>query len=186
MSSTAPTRDPSAPGLAGKVALWVWLVIAPVIALALAALFLATSGDLHGLEATYPRGLAVLVALLAIVSIRRDAAEARRDRLISATAVDSDVEPVDTDAGAVDLEGRRGVGMATGRTLAFVAVLVVTTWLMGTIGFFPAATLLILGGLVVLGVRSPLRVASYTVGVVAIAYLLFVEALGVRFPSPWS
>jgi len=181
MSRTAPTVGTSAPGLARKAALSIWLVITPVITLALAALFLATSGDLQGLEATYPRALAGLVALLAVISIWRDSIEARRDRVSHPSA-----GSVEADANAGGLEGRRGVGMAAGRALAFAAVLVVTTWLMGVIGFLPAATLLILGGLVVLGVRSPLKVIGYTVGVIAVAHLLFVEALGVPFPSPWN
>lgn len=164
-----------------------WLVSAPVIALALAAMFLITSGDLEGIEGSYPRGLAVLVALLAVVSIWRDAAEARRDQATAAPALaGAGSVGADADMDDVGLEGRRGVGMAAGRVGAFVAVLVVTTWLMGLIGFFPAATLLVSGGLVVLGVRSPLKVIVYTVGVVAVAYLVFVEALGVPFPAPWN
>jgi Tripartite tricarboxylate transporter TctB family len=167
--------------LAGKLARSLWLVITPMIALALAALFLAASVDLHGPEATYPRGLAVLIALLALVSVWRDAAEAG-----PAAASGADDRPVDQDADEAGPEGRRGVGVAAGRTLAFVVMLVLTTWLMGMIGFFPAATLMILAGLVILGVRSVRNVVAYTAGVVGVAYLLFVEALGVRFPAPWS
>jgi hypothetical protein len=164
--------------LAGKAARSLWLVSTPLIALAVAALFLAASGDLHGLEAAYPRGLAVLIALLAVVSVWRDAVAAR-----PSGSADG---PADPDAEEVAPEGGRGVGMAAGRTVAFIAVLVLTSWLMGLIGFFPAATLLILGGLVILGVRAPRTVLAYTVAVVGVAYLLFVEALGVPFPAPWS
>lgn len=164
--------------LAGKAARSLWLVSTPVIALAVAALFFAASGDLHGLEAAYPRGLAVLIALLAVVSVWRDAVAAHPSEPADG--------PVDPDAEEVAPEGGRGVGIAAGRTVAFVAVLVLTSWLMGVIGFFPAATVLIVGGLVVLGVRAPRKVVVYTVAVVGVAYLLFVEALGVPFPAPWS
>jgi putative tricarboxylic transport membrane protein len=169
--------------LAGKAARSLWLVSTPLIALAVAALFLAASGELHGLEAAYPRLLAVLIALLAVVSVWRDAVDARRT---PADPSGAEVGPVDPDAEEVAPEGGRGVGMAAGRTVAFVAVLVLTSWLMGMIGFFPAATLLVLGGLVILGVRAPRTVLAYTVAVVGVAYLLFVEALGVPFPAPWS
>lgn len=172
MASRTSTPDL---GPAAKAVRSIWLISAPLLALALAALFVAESRDITGLEGTYPRVLAAVVALLAAVSIGRDTVEARRER--SATAARSADGP---------LEGRRGEGVAGGRLALFVAVLVVSIGLMGWIGFFPAATLLVLGGLLVLGVRSAVKVVAYTVGVVVVAHLLFVEALGVAFPAPWN
>jgi putative tricarboxylic transport membrane protein len=164
--------------MAGKVTRSLWPVVTPVITLALATLFLATSGELNGLEATYPRALAVLVALLAIISIWRDAVGMHRTRVAEPAENRTD----DAEPAARGPEDHHRAG----RVLGLVAVLAVTTWLMGVIGFFPAAALLLLGGLLILGVRTPLTVVAYTVGIVALAYLLFVEALGVPFPDPWS
>jgi hypothetical protein len=153
--------------------------VTPVIALALAVLFLAASGELHGLEAAYPRALAIVVALLAVVSMGLDAVGAHRNPV---AATPENGEPVDQDGRTPGSQERHPAGPVLG----LVAVLAVTTWLMGVIGFFPAAALLLLGSLVILGVRTPFKVVAYTAGVVAIAYLLFVEALGVPFPNPWS
>lgn len=184
---TSGTQDsePRRLGAGGRAARSLWLVIAPLIALALALLFLLSSGDITGREAAYPRGLAVVVALLAIVSLWSDSVEARRDR--ARTDSVPPTRSVDDEPEDVGLEGRRGAGLAVGRVVAFVAVTSVGVYLMGPLGFFVAGTLLVGGGLVVLGVRSPWRVIAYTAGLITVAYFLFVEALRVPFPpAPWS
>ena len=76
---------------------------------------------------------------------------------------------------------------AVTRVLALAGVTVLSVYLMSWLGFFIPAALLVAGGIVVLGIRSPWRVAAYTAGIVVAAHLLFVEALRVPFPpAPWS
>ena len=160
-----------------------WTAAAPLIALALALLFLASSGDITGREAAYPRLLAVLVSVLAVFSIVNDLREARAER---ATAAESGLD-LHADAEDDGFEGRRGAGVHVRRVLLFIALTVLSVYLMNVVGFFLPAFLLLGGGLVVLGVRSPWRVVAYTVGLVGVAYLLFVQALQVPFPpAPWS
>lgn len=171
----------------GGAARALWLVSTPLLALALALLFLLTSGALTGREATYPRVLAVVVAVLAVVSLWRDSVEARREKASTGPAAPATKGDESDELDDEDPEGRRGAGLAVGRIIVLVAVTAVAIYLMGLLGFFIPAALLVGGGLVVLGVRSPWRVAAYTAGLVIGAYLLFVEALRVPFPAtPWS
>lgn len=162
----------------GGVGLSLWLVAAPLAMLLLAAAFLLGSGELEGREAAYPRVLAVIVIALAAVSVVKDLGSGR---VLFTTA------PRDVAEDETDLEGSRGRGLAGRRVLAFFVVAVVSVWLMSWVGFFLPALLLVGVGVVVLGVRTPWKVAAYTVGLVAVAYVVFVEALQVPFPPvPWS
>jgi hypothetical protein len=158
-----------------------WLMATPLLMLLLALLFLATSGNVTGREAGYPRVLAGLVGALALVSLVRDHSDGHR-------AADPEPHGADDDLADPDeLEGRRGAGVAVRRILAFLGVSGLAVVLMSYLGFFVPAFLLLAGGLVVLGVRTPWKVVVYSVGVVLTAYLLFVEALKVPFPpAPWS
>lgn len=164
------------------------MAAAPLIMLLLALLFLLTSGELTGREAGYPRVLAVIVAVLSAVAVFRDIVGARDEGVDSepAAAHPGDDEMEHHDA-ADDPEGRRGAGLAVPRVLGFLAVSVVAVVLMNYLGFFAPALLLLGGGLYVLGIRSPWKVAAYTALLVTASYLLFVEALQVPFPpAPWS
>lgn len=164
-----------------------WLAAAPLFMLLLALVFLLSSGELTGLEANYPRLLAVIVAVMAVASIIGDYREGRQ-ALAAETppphgnaSHDDDLEDPD------GLEGRRGVGLAVPRLLGFLALALVSVFLMNYLGFFAPAFLLVGGGLLVLGVRTPWKVVLYTLGVIGVAYVLFVEALQVPFPpAPWS
>lgn len=169
-----------------------WLVAVPLFALVLAGVILATSGEISGREGNYPRVLAVVIVIMAVVSIRSDYVQARRET--SGETV-PEVDPEDPDAhaellheeGGEDFESSRGAGVAGRRVAALAAVTGLSIYLMTWLGFFIPAALLVGGGLIVLGVRSWWKVAVYTAGIVVGAYLLFVEALGVPFPpAPWS
>ena len=178
---TRPSPTSPSPASRAGVGLSVWLVAAPLFMLLLAAAFLLSSGELSGREATYPRVLALLVIVLAAVSIAKDLTSGRR------VFAGTPAAPGDDDATDDDLEGRRGQGLAVRRVLAFFAIAVVSVWLMSWVGFFLPALLLVGAGVFVLGVRTPWKVAAYTIGLVTVAYLVFVEALQVPFPPPpWS
>lgn len=184
-----PSADGARPVSGGRrVGRSLWLMAAPLFMLVLALLFLASSTELTGREALYPQVLAVLVAVLAVVSMRGDHREGTAQLEQAApssrrgdVAVDDDLDDPD------DVEGRRGIGLAAGRVLAFLLVAVVAVTLMSYLGFFLPSVLLVGGGLLVLGVRTPWKVVAYTAGVVLVAYGLFVELLQVPFPpAPWS
>lgn len=178
MSRPAPTGPAATSRLGAGLALW--LVAAPLVMLLLAVVFLLNSSELSGREAAYPRVLAVIVIALAAVSIVKDLTSGR---LVFADAP-SQTRPA---TAADDPEGQRGRGLAARRVVTFFAVAVVSVWLMSWVGFFLPALLLVGAGVYVLGVRTPWKVAAYTVGLVAAAYTVFVEALQVPFPpAPWS
>jgi len=189
--STPPAAGRPGPGRSssgsrrGGAARSAWAVAVPLFALALAVLFLATSGDITGREGSYPRVLAGVVVVLALLSLVRDHADARRESAVAPTAGTEDED--DPDSEAASFEGGRGVGVAVRRVLAFAGVSVLAVYLMSWLGFFIPAALLVAGGVLVLGIRSPWRVVVFTVALVGIAHLLFVEALKVPFPTaPWS
>lgn len=176
---TSPRSSRSGPVLA------LWLVTAPLVMLLLAVAFLLSSGELTGREGTYPRVLAVVVIALAGVSVVKDLTSGRRTFAAARTGTagaaagerDEDHDP----------EGQRGLGLAVRRVVGFFGLALVCVWLMTWVGFFLSALLLVGAGVVVLGVRTPWKVAAYTAGVVGAAYVVFVEALQVPFPpAPWS
>jgi hypothetical protein len=170
-----------------------WFVAMPLFALLVAVLILAMSGGITGREGTYPRALAVVVAVLALVSIRSDYLTARRETagqaapaLSAGEALDEHADPLHEEGGE-DFENGRGAGVAGKRVVALGALTGLSIYLMTWLGFFIPSALLIGGALLILGVRTWWKVAAYTVGLVVTAHLLFVEALGVPFPpAPWS
>jgi Flp pilus assembly protein TadB len=180
---TSPRSSRSGPLLA------LWLVTAPLVMLLLAVAFLLSSGELTGREGTYPRVLAVVVIALAGVSVVKDLTSGRRTfaaARTSSAAAGAGAPASDVDE-EHDPEGQRGLGLAVRRVVGFFALALVCVWLMTWVGFFVAALLLVGAGVVVLGVRTPWKVAAYTAGVVGAAYVVFVEALQVPFPpAPWS
>lgn len=158
-----------------------WLVATPLLMLLLALVLLGSSGEITGREAAYPQALAGLVVVLALVSLVKDHQDGTRAAEPEPQGATDDLQDPD------DLEGRRGVGVAFQRVLAFLVVVSLAVTLMSYLGFFVPAFLLLAGGLVVLGIRTPWKVVVYSGVVVLIAYLLFVEALKVPFPpAPWS
>ena len=138
-----------------------------LIAFGLAGLFLARIGSISGPEAVFPIGIAVLVLVLGLVNLIRDATAQRRD--------------TDT-AGRNDGAAERSAG-GSRRTVAFVVVLVAAVLLLDPLGFFPAMTAMVIGSLLVFGERNPLVVAAATALMIGWAYLLFVRLLLVPFPA---
>jgi putative tricarboxylic transport membrane protein len=68
------------------------------------------------------------------------------------------------------------------RVAAFAALIALSIWLVTPIGFYPAAGLLILGGLWIMGVRKPLLLIGYPLILVGAGYVLFSVLIGVPLP----
>lgn len=136
------------------------LVAAPGgIALVAGILALMMSMDLNPADKGYPRVLAILLIVAGIWNLVVD----MRNR--------ADDEP--------DAEYGR---LKTWRVVAFVALVAVCIWLVKPIGFYPAAGLLTLGGLWIMGCRKPLVLIGYPLVLVGLGYVLFSLAIGVPLP----
>ncbi|CAN5702677.1 hypothetical protein BH10ACT9_BH10ACT9_01670 [soil metagenome] len=118
------------------------------------------SMGLNPADKGYPRVLATLLVLTGLWNVISDL----RDR----TAND---EP--------DAEYGRLVAW---RVVSFIALVAVSIWLVKPIGFYPAAGLLILGGLLIMGVRKPLVLIGFPVVLVGLGYVLFSILIGVPLP----
>ena len=165
--------------------LWVWRLSVALLILVVAVGMLVGSSGIEGRDAFYPRVLAAVVTAFALYAIVREAQEFLAERR-GTTGSDTEPESIDNvpDAG---VEGRGGVGVAARRVVAFCAVAVVSVWLIDWVGYYIASAVLLAGGVLVLGVRSPLKVAIYTGALIGVAYLLFGLLLGVPLPRPlWS
>ena len=171
---------------AGTPWVWPWLVSIPLLVFLAAGFFLVASTGISGRDALYPRALAVLVAVFALYAAVRDIKEILGEReALTGSSMTSDGG--DASEPRSDVEGHRGEGVAFGRVAAFFLVTAVSVWLMGWVGYYLASAVLLAGGIWVLGVRSPGKVVAYTVGLIAVAYLLFGYLLGVPLPRPiWS
>jgi putative tricarboxylic transport membrane protein len=151
--------EPVAP--APNAAAGVALVATPgVIALGFGALAWMMSMGLNPADRGYPR---VLAALLIGVGLWNMVADLRERT--------GDEEP-DSEYGR--LVAWRVVGLA--------ALIAVTVWLVNPIGFYPAAALLLIGGLLIMGVRKPLLLIAYPAAVIGFGYVLFSLLIGVPLP----
>jgi putative tricarboxylic transport membrane protein len=118
------------------------------------------SFDLHPDDTGYPRVLATVLLVLGVWNIAAD---------LRARAVE----------GAVDEEYG---ALATGRVISFAILVAVSIWLVTPIGFYPAAAIVIIGGLAIMGVRRPLVLIGYPVVLLALGYVLFSVLLKVPLP----
>lgn len=155
-------RDGDARDLLGLA----WTAVPSLIAFALAALFLVSARSITGPEAVYPEALAVLVLVLGLVNLVRDGAAWR--------------------CGSGRAEGGEGGGEGVSgagrRLVAFALTLAVAVSLLGPLGFFPAMIVVVVGSLLVFGVRRPLVLAVTVVLVIGWSYVLFARLLAVPFP----
>jgi putative tricarboxylic transport membrane protein len=118
------------------------------------------SSGLHPDDQGYPRVLATVLLVLGVWNIVAD---------LRARAVEG---VVDEDYGT----------LATGRVISFALLVAVCIWLVTPLGFYPAAAGVIVGGMVIMGVRRPLLLIGYPVLLLAVGYLLFSVLLGVPLP----
>ena len=170
--------------------LWVWRLSVPLLVLVIAVAMLIGSGSINGRDAFYPRVLAAVVTAFALYAVVRDVRGilAERHATTGPTTASPTGQPptgdVVPDSG---VEGRGGVGVAAVRVAAFCAVAAVSVWLLDWVGYYLASGVLLAGGVLLLGVRSPVKVVAYTAALLAVAYLLFGLVLGVPLPRPlWS
>ena len=152
-------RTTDSPG--GGAARGPLLVAAPGALAVVAALAAwAMSFDLHPDDTGYPRVLAAVLLGLGVWNIVADL----RER-----------------GGANEVDEEYGK-LAAGRVISFAVLVAVAIWLVTPLGFYPAAAIVIVGGLVIMGVRKPLLLIGYPAVVVALGYVLFSVLLGVPLP----
>lgn len=118
------------------------------------------SHDLNTEDRGYPRVLATLLLLLGIWNVIADV----RDRALGD-------EP--------DPEYGRLVAW---RVVVFIVLVGLCIWLVTPIGFYPAAGLMIIGGLWILGVRKPVLLIGFPLVLVGLGYVLFTMLLGLPLP----
>ena len=118
------------------------------------------SVDLNPDDKGYPRVLASLLLLVGLWNVVADLRE-------RAAGEEPDPE-----------YGR----LVAWRVVAFIALVAVSVWLVTPIGFYPAAGLLILGGLWILGIRKPLLLIGFPLALIGIGYVLFSILLGLPLP----
>ena len=68
------------------------------------------------------------------------------------------------------------------RVVAFIVLVALSVWLVTPIGFYPAAGVMILGGLWILGIRKPLVLIGFPLVLVGLGYVLFSILLGLPLP----
>ena len=139
-----------------------WLLIATPGALGVVAGLGAwvMSSGLHPDDQGYPRVLATVLLVLGVWNIVAD---------LRARAVD----------GAVDEEYGK---LAVGRVVSFALLVAVCIWLVTPLGFYPASAAVVVGGMLIMGVRRPLWLIGYPVLLLALGYVLFSLLLGVPLP----
>jgi hypothetical protein len=118
------------------------------------------SMDLNSADKGYPRVLATLLIVVGLWNVATD----MRERA-------SHDEP-DAEYGRLD----------AWRMVTFIALVAVCVWLVEPIGFYPAAGLMVIGGLWILGVRKPLVLIGFPVALIALGYVLFSILLGLPLP----
>ncbi len=131
-----------------------------LIAIVVGALTWMLSVDLNPADKGYPRVLAALLIGVGLWNVIADLRERTGDE-----------EP--------DPEYGR---LVVWRVAGFAALIAVTVWLVNPIGFYPAAALMLIGGLWIMGVRKPLVLIGYPVVVIGLGYVLFTLVIGVPLP----
>jgi putative tricarboxylic transport membrane protein len=118
------------------------------------------SSGLHPDDQGYPRVLATILLALGATNIVAD---------LRARVVDG---AIDADYGT----------LAAGRIVSFTLLVAVCIWLVTPLGFYPAGAAVVVGGMLIMGVRRPLLLIGYPVVLLAVAYVLFSLLLHVPLP----
>ena len=118
------------------------------------------SFGLHPDDTGYPRVLATVLLVFGVWNIVADL----RER-----------------AGANEVDEEYGK-LAAGRVISFALLVAVAIWLVTPLGFYPAAAIVVVGGMAIMGVRKPLLLIGYPAVVLALGYVLFSVLLGVPLP----
>jgi hypothetical protein len=143
----------------GNAAARVTLTAAPgAIAILVGGLAWMMSVDLNPADQGYPRVLATLLVLAGIWSVIVD---------------------LRTKSDEPDAEYGRLVAW---RVAAYIAVIAVCIFLVKPIGFYPAAAILAIAGLWIMGVRKPVVLIGFPVALIGLGYVLFSILIGVPLP----
>jgi putative tricarboxylic transport membrane protein len=156
----SPAEPVDAGQHAGSAAARIALVAAPGgLALVTGVLAWMMSMDLNAEDKGYPRVLATLLILVGLWNVMVDL----RER--------ADGEP-DPEYGPLN----------AWRVAGFIVLVGISIWLVKPIGFYPAAGLMIVGGLWILGIRKPMVLIGFPLVLVALGYVLFSILLGLPLP----
>ncbi len=69
------------------------------------------------------------------------------------------------------------------RFWALLVLLVVYSWALGPVGFFPASVVFLPVTMVAMGTRNPLSIVGTSAGILIFIYLVFVKLLEVQLPE---
>lgn len=137
------------------------LVSAPGgMAIAIGVLAWMMSVELNPADKGYPRALAGLLVLVGVWNLVADLRE---------RAAGDEPDPE---------YGR----LVAWRVAGFIVLIALSIWLVKPIGFYPAAGLLVLGGLWIMGVRKPLVLIVFPLTLIGLGYVLFSILIGVPLP----
>jgi hypothetical protein len=153
-------------------------LLVPALVVAMALLVLSQAPGIQGRDGLYPTALALILLAIVAASVVHDVRAYRlRQRALRAVAATDETE---AERG---IEGEHGVGVHWARVGWMTVMLLCVAVMMAPIGFMAVSALLCAATLVLMGIRSPVRVTVFTVLFIAGAYGLFVVALKVPFPS---
>lgn len=153
-----------------------WRALPALTALTVAAIVIVGSAGIVGPSGVYPLVLAVLLAAVGVFGLVRD--------LLNRTAPEPAVEADAGDAPPEEQSEEPGDPRAgVLRVLAVIASVVVFVAAVDGAGFWLSLVVPMVTTFLVMGVRSPWRIALATGLVIAVAYLLFVQLLDVSFPT---
>lgn len=131
-----------------------------LLGIVLAIVAWVMSFDLHPDDTGYPRVLATILLGFGVWNLVAD--------LRSRTRV-----------GAIDEDYGK---LAVSRVISFALLVAVCIWLVTPLGFYPSGAIMVVGGMLIMGVRKPLWLIGYPVVLLALGYVLFSILLRVPLP----
>jgi hypothetical protein len=147
-------------------------LVTPVLVIIFCIGFLNSIAGMSGEAANYPRIMIVVLLLMTAANIVAEFREWSKDRAAGTL---------------VPLPGLRDVWSRWHRALLSILLLVLYLYAIPRLGFYPATVGFLLLLLPAVGMRKPLHLVMFIVGMMAGSYLLFSEVLQVLLPrGPFS
>lgn len=170
-SSSRPGARPAA-SRSHRALRVIWYASVPIVALALATVFLIDATNIHGRDAIYPVAALIALAIIGLIGLFRE---------IRAGLAAAPMNPeLDEDE---DPEGRRGDGVAWTRIAIAAAATVATYLVFLLLGYAVAVAVLSAIVAFVLGLRKPLWLAIFAISTAVACYLVFAVALESPLPA---
>lgn len=166
MARQGATTDGGATG-ATRVADLALRLVFPALVTAYAVGFLRSIEGRSAVVAGYPRVMLVALAVVVLLAVSVDLLQGVRGHEVVITSLDPRVQ--------LSPRWWRGAVIA--------ALLVLTLWSAGRLGFFASSALLMLASMLVMGVRRPLPLAGMAVGFTIAAYYIFAVFFRLRLPE---